>query len=258
MSCDTAASNRNARILVIMSPSPFKRSATPCTTTIATIRLTNRASKRTPCLRPNNKLWPISEPALSLESLNPTLFPDRIKSAMPFTNPSGSRTSSALPPTLSLSLIKRLATSSSDLVRKAFTIIDRSSPASPLKSMTRPQSNRTSCTGEPSGGWRHKMFPGCKSPWTNLCLKTIAQKLSTKIRQASSLSTSMPLGSSSKVFRGSPSSKLMTRTSRETHWSNTSGMTMLLSLLQNCCFNLRRFCASVLRSVWAFKKAENC
>jgi hypothetical protein len=66
-----------------MSPSPFKRSATPCmrrrevvlacyvpsqpllqsthcylmlfacTTTIATIRLTNRASKRTPCLRPN-------------------------------------------------------------------------------------------------------------------------------------------------------------------------------------------------------------
>lgn len=56
--------------LVMMSPSPFNRSATPwhswpeflsflmraqpaCTTTIATMRFTNRASKRTQCLRPS-------------------------------------------------------------------------------------------------------------------------------------------------------------------------------------------------------------
>ena len=114
---------------VMMSPSPFKRSATPCTTTIATMRFTNRASKRTQCFRPSlgwvqwtvfewdhnwdccSRLWPMSEPALSFESLSkghcpchdyslevtmclkPTPFPDLIKFAMPWTNPSGSRTS---------------------------------------------------------------------------------------------------------------------------------------------------------------------
>mmetsp|Transcript_17523 Transcript_17523/g.41104 ORF Transcript_17523/g.41104 Transcript_17523/m.41104 type:complete len:221 (-) Transcript_17523:763-1425(-) len=200
----------------------------------------------------------MSDPAFSFESLKPTPFPERMRLAIPLTNTSGCTTSSGLPPTLSLSEMSKRATSSSDFVRKAFSIADRSSPAWPDRSMTRPQSSKTNCTlPEASDGGRHSMFPGCRSPCTKRYLNTMAQKLSTRIRQASSLGRSGP-SESSKAVRGSPSSKLITSTFGATHLSKTSGMTTLPSPDASICFILRRFCASVSRFVWALRKAENC
>mmetsp|Transcript_54777 Transcript_54777/g.141084 ORF Transcript_54777/g.141084 Transcript_54777/m.141084 type:complete len:200 (-) Transcript_54777:798-1397(-) len=197
---------------------------------MATIRLTKRASKRTWCLRPSSRLLPMRAPAFSFERRKAEALASRIRSAMPLTKPSGSFTSSMRPPTRSPRLMSSVATCSSLSVRKAFTIVARSSPASPPRSTARPQSMSTSrsfcslpsCT---------RMLPGCMSPCTKRCLKTMAQKASTICVQASfllfardrgeSTSSSPPpsaaaLLASSSDDSGSPSSKLMTSTFAET------------------------------------------
>mmetsp|Transcript_141234 Transcript_141234/g.451422 ORF Transcript_141234/g.451422 Transcript_141234/m.451422 type:complete len:305 (-) Transcript_141234:831-1745(-) len=244
-----------------MSPSPHKRMATPCSTTMATMRFTKRASKRTRCLRPSNMLRPMSAPALSFESWYFTVLPSRIKLAMPVTKPDGSTTSSALPPTRSLSWMSMPATSSSGRVRKALTIMDKSSPGWPVKSMTRPQSKTTIWTPPPFPRLQ-KRLPGCMSPWTKRCWNTIAQKRSTRIFQAAICSFASSVGPAvSSSWMGSPSSKLMTSASDATQRSKTSGMMTGPSTAElgpRSWRKVRRFFASSRRSVWASRKSANC
>mmetsp|Transcript_9281 Transcript_9281/g.20646 ORF Transcript_9281/g.20646 Transcript_9281/m.20646 type:complete len:329 (-) Transcript_9281:548-1534(-) len=248
------APKRNGCMRLTISPPPLSVMATPCTTTIATMRLTKRASKRTRCLRPNMRLLPMSAPAFSLLSWKLQALPCLMRSEMPRTKPGLSTTSSGLPPTLSERSTSKVATSSSLLVKNALTIFERSSPASPPRLMVRPQSSSTSCTRSP---WRlHRMLPGCRSPCTKRYLKTIAQKLSTKVLQASSCRLRSPL--SNNVESGSPSSKPITSASWETNASKTSGMATLPPMSLKCLRRVRRFSASMVRSVWASKKAANC
>mmetsp|Transcript_14077 Transcript_14077/g.45237 ORF Transcript_14077/g.45237 Transcript_14077/m.45237 type:complete len:233 (-) Transcript_14077:557-1255(-) len=87
---------------------------------------------------------------------------------------------------------------------------------------TMPASRKAS-RGEPSAVVVTSTFPGCRSPWTKLCTKSISQKASMPVLQSCCRSSAVSASPAAHSTIGTPSTQDSTRTALATYSPSGSG-----------------------------------